>query len=98
MSRHILIKPLITEKTEKISDKQNRYTFVVDKKANKVEIRKAVEEMFNVSVVAVNTAVMPGKAKSRYTRGGVVRGVKPSFKKAIISLAEGDIIDFYGEA
>lgn len=98
MPRYILIKPLISEKTERLSTQSEKYSFVVDKKANKVEIRKAVEEMYNVNVVAVNTAVLPGKSKSRFTKAGVVKGQKPSYKKAIVQLASGESIDFFGEA
>ena len=98
MARFTLIKPLITEKSEGISDKLGRYTFVVDRKANKLQIKKAIEEMYTVNVKAVNTAVIPGKAKTRYTKTGLVRGVKPAFKKAIITLQDGDSIDFFGEA
>lgn len=95
MSRSILIKPLISEKAEELSNKRNNYTFVVDKKANKLEIRQAIEDMFKVNVIAVNTAIMPAKAKSRGTRAGYVKGRVASFKKAVITLAEGDKIDFF---
>ncbi|MBK7476060.1 MAG: 50S ribosomal protein L23 [Haliscomenobacter sp.] len=93
----ILIKPLITEKTEKMSEKLNKYCFMVHKKANKIEIKKAVEAMFNVAVESVNTLIIPAKTKSRNTKSGIVRGRKPSFKKAYVTLAEGEEIDFYGE-
>jgi large subunit ribosomal protein L23 len=98
MPRYILIKPIISEKSDKLSDKLRKYTFMVDKKANKVEIRKAIEEMYSVNVESVNTAMMPGKAKTRYSKTGVMKGRKPSFKKAVVSLAEGENIDFFGEA
>jgi large subunit ribosomal protein L23 len=98
MPRYILIKPIISEKSDKLSDKLSKYTFMVDKKANKVEIRKAIEEMYSVNVESVNTALMPGKAKTRYTKTGVMRGRKPSYKKAVVTLAEGENIDFFGEA
>ncbi|MBK6949482.1 MAG: 50S ribosomal protein L23 [Haliscomenobacter sp.] len=93
----ILIKPLITEKSEKMSEKLNKYCFMVHKKANKIEIKKAVEAMFNVAVESVNTLIIPAKTKSRNTKSGIVRGRKPSFKKAYVTLAEGEEIDFYGE-
>ncbi len=93
----VLIKPLITEKTEKMSEKLNKYCFMVHKKANKIEIKKAVEAMFNVAVESVNTLIIPAKTKSRNTKSGIVRGRKPSFKKAYVTLAEGEEIDFYGE-
>ncbi len=95
--KEILIKPLITEKSENLSEGLNQYTFVVNRKANKVEIRKAVEEMYGVSVAAVNTAIMPAKAKVRNTRSGILRGRKPAFKKAMVTLYEGEEIDFFGD-
>jgi len=97
MANTILIKPLITEKTEMISDRLNQYTFVVDKKANKVEIKKAVEEMYNVAVESVNTMIMPGKVKTRSTKSGILRGRQAAVKKAIVTLTEGEEIDFFGE-
>lgn len=97
MGKAILIKPLISEKTDALSQDLGKYTFIVDKRANKIEIRKAVEEAFNVNVSAVNTAVMPGKLKVKFTRAGVQRGRKSSFKKAIVTLAKGEEIDFYGD-
>jgi len=80
-----------------ISEKENKACFVVHRRANKIEIKNAVEKAYNVSVVSVNTAVMPGKSKSRNTKSGVVRGSSSSFKKAIVKLAEGDVLDLYGE-
>jgi len=97
MAKNVLVKPLITEKTETVSEKENRYSFVVDKRANKIEIKDAVEKMYGVAVVAVNTAIMPAKTKSRNTKSGVIKGKKSSYKKAVVRLAEGDIIDFYGD-
>ncbi len=97
MAKNILIKPLVTEKTELLSQDSGKYTFVVNKKANKVEIKKAVEKLYDVTVDAVNTLTTAGKTKMRYTKTGLQRGKKSSFKKAIVTLAEGDTIDFYGE-
>ncbi len=97
MANTILIRPLITEKTELLSDRRNQYTFVVHKSANKVEIKKAVEEMYNVAVESVNTLIMPGKVKTRSTKSGVLKGRQPAIKKAIITLTEGEEIDFFGE-
>lgn len=91
----ILKKPIITEKMTGQGEKLNRYGFIVDKKANKLQIRKAVEEMYDVTVASVNTIVYGGKEKSRYTKTGMITGKTNSFKKAIITLAEGDTIDFY---
>jgi large subunit ribosomal protein L23 len=91
----ILIKPLVTEKSEKLSEKLNKYSFMVHKKANKIEIKKAVESMFNVSVESVNTMIVPAKTKSRNTKSGVIRGRKPAYKKAYVTLSAGEEIDFY---
>jgi len=93
----ILIKPIISEKSETLTDKMNQYTFVVAKSANKVEIRKAVEKMYGVTVDSVNTLRTPGKAKSRNTKSGVVKGKVSSYKKAIIKLSEGEEINFFGD-
>ena len=96
MVKQILIKPVITEKSTKMSDKNNVYTFIVAKSANKIEVRKAVEDMFNVSVANVNTAVMPGKPKSRSTKTTIVRGTKSSYKKAFVTLTPGETINIFG--
>lgn len=95
--KNILLKPLITEKTENIAEDGDKYTFVVDRKANKVEVRKAVEEMYNVSVESVNTMIVPGKSKVRNTRSGIQRGRKSAYKKAIVKLSPGEEIDFFGD-
>ena len=91
----ILIKPLITEKITAQAETLNRYGFVVDKAANKLQIKTAVEEMYNVEVDGVNTMNFAGKPRSRHSRGGVITGKTSSYKKAIVTLAEGDTIDFY---
>lgn len=91
----IIIKPVLTEKMTKLTDTQNKVAFLVAKDANKIEIKNAVEAMYGVKVVAVNTQRYQGMVKSRYTRAGVVSGRTPSFKKAIVTLAEGDKIDFF---
>ena len=93
---NILIKPVITEKMTDESEKYNRFGFIVDRRANKLEIKDAVEKMYGVSVEKVRTMVYPGKAKSRNTKGGVIRGRTNSYKKAIVDVAEGESIDFYG--
>ena len=95
MAHQVLIKPIISEKAERLSETLGQYSFVVDRKANKIEIRKAVEDMYNVSVKAVNTMVMPGKAKTRFTRGGVQTGRQAPYKKAIVTLTAGEEIDFF---
>ncbi len=96
MSRNILIRTVITAKSDKLMGKKV-YTFVVDKKANKLEVTRAIESMFNVSVDSVNTAVIPGKSKTRSTKSGMVKGMKPAYKKAFITLQEGEKIDIFGE-
>lgn len=93
----ILKKPLITEKASALSDKAGKYTFLVDKKANKVEIKKAVEKMYGVNVEVVNTAIIASKPKNRNTKSRIVSGRKPSYKKAIVKVAAGETIDFYNE-
>lgn len=90
-----IIKPLVTEKMTAITEKQNKFGFIVRPEANKLEIKKEVETLYNVTVVAVNTMVYAGKSVSRYTKGGLVKGRKNSFKKAIVTLKEGETIDFY---
>ena len=91
----ILIRPLITEKMTADTEKNNRYGFIVSDAANKIEIRKAVEEAYGVKVTGVRTLNIDGKKKSRYTKTGIIAGRTPSYKKAIVQLADGDIIDFY---
>lgn len=95
--KEILIQPLITEKAERLSSTLNKYSFIVHRRANKVEIKKAVEAFYGVTVEAVNTLVVPGKTKSRSTRTGVVRGRVSAYKKAIVTLADGENIDFFAE-
>jgi large subunit ribosomal protein L23 len=91
----ILVKPVITEKMTGLGEKLNRYGFIVHKKANKIQIKKAVEDFYGVDVVAVNTMNYSGKEKSRFTKAGVIAGRTNAFKKAIVTLAEGETIDFY---
>lgn len=91
----VLIKPILTEKANGQQEKLKRYAFKVSRKANKLEIKKAVEDFYGVSVVDVNTLVVPGKNKTKFTKAGFVKGVKPAYKKALITLAEGDAIDLY---
>jgi large subunit ribosomal protein L23 len=96
MAKQILIKPLITEKATRLADKRNTYSFVVNRDANKIEIKAAVEGMFNVTVDNVNTAILPGKPKSRSTKTAIVRGTKSSYKKAFVTLPPGETIDLFG--
>jgi large subunit ribosomal protein L23 len=91
----ILIKPIVTEKMTGQAESLKRYGFVVDRKANKIQIKNAVEEMYGVNVVSVNTMIYAGKKKSRFTRTGVIAGRTNAVKKAIITLADGETIDFY---
>ena len=95
MATNILIKPIITEKMTKQGEKMNRYGFYVNKKANKLEIKNAVEKMYGVTVESVRTLVNPGKFKSRYSKSGFLTGKTSPKKKAIVTLAKNDKIDFY---
>jgi len=92
---NILIKPIVTEKMTRQTEDYNRYGFLVEKRANKIQIRKAVEEIYGVTVESVNTMRYGGKKKSRFTKSGILSGRADSYKKAIITLVEGDQIDFY---
>jgi large subunit ribosomal protein L23 len=97
MAKDIIIKPIISEKAEKLSGKLNQYTFLVDKGANKLEIAKAFGAMFpDVTIQSVNTAIKPGKIKVRNTKSGVLKGRVSATKRAIISLADGDTLDIFG--
>ena len=91
----ILLKPIVTEKMTDQGEKYNRYGFIVAKDANKLQIKRAVEEMYGVTVESVKTMIYNGKKKMRYTKSGVMTGRTPVYKKAIITVAEGDTIDFY---
>lgn len=91
----VLIKPILTEKANGQQDKLRRYAFRVSGNANKLEIKKAVEGFYGVTVTGVNTAVVPAKNKSRFTKAGVISGRKPGYKKAFITVAEGETIDLY---
>ena len=91
----IILKPIVTEKMTNLTEKLNRVGFIVDKKANKVEIKKAIEDFYSVKVTDVNTISYAGKTKSRYTKAGFIKGRTNAFKKAVVTLAEGEKIDFY---
>ena len=113
-----IIKPLVTEKMTKITDKSSvdktftpkagknkgqeitkvatpKYGFIVKPEANKIEIKKEVENLYHVTVINVNTVRYAGKRSSRYTKAGLIKGQKDAYKKAIVTLKEGDSIDFY---
>jgi large subunit ribosomal protein L23 len=92
----VIIKPLVTEKMTAMTEKMpNRFGFIVRPDANKLEIKHEVEALYNVKVVDVNTMKYQGKSKSRYTRSGLLKGRTNAFKKAIVTLKDGDTIDFY---
>ena len=91
----IIFKPIVTEKMTDQGEKLNRYGFIVDRKANKLQIKAAVEQMYNVTVEDVNTVNYNGKRRSRYTKAGLLRGRSNHFKKAYVTLAGDDKIDFY---
>lgn len=97
MAKQILIKPVITEKADALAEDQNKYTFVVNKVANKIEIKKAVEDLYNVEVAKVNTMIMPSKSKNRNTKTSIIHGRVSGYKKAVITLAEGETINFFGD-
>ena len=89
------IKPIVSEKATRLTDKLNRYTFRVSPEANKHQIKDMVEKLYGVKVVNVNTAVVRGKNKSRWTKSGLLRGKTAAYKKAFITVGEGQTIDFY---
>ena len=91
-----LIKPNVSEKSNRLSEKKNTYAFRVGRKANKLEIKQAVESFYNVKVEDVHTMVVPRKAKNRMTKAGYIQGSKPAYKKAYVTVADGETIDFYG--
>lgn len=91
----IIKRPLLTEKATKLQI-HNQYVFEVDKKANKIQIKKAIEELFEVNVRSVRTAQIKGKRKFRYTRKGIMRGKTRDYKKAYVTLNEGETIDLVG--
>ena len=91
----ILKKPILTEKASALTEKLNRFSFKVDHRANKLQIKSAIEQMYGVSIVAVNTMVVSGKSKNRQTKAGLVTGRTPKYKKAIVTMKEGEVIDFY---
>ncbi|BBE17028.1 LSU ribosomal protein L23p [Aquipluma nitroreducens] len=91
----ILIKPIVTEKITGQAESLNRYGFIVNRNANKLQIKKAIEGLYNVSVTSVNTLIHGGKRKSRFTKAGVISGSTGMSKKAIVTIAKGESIDFY---
>lgn len=97
MAKNIIIKPIISEKADRLTENLNQYSFIVNKKANKIEIKKAIEELYSVNVDSVNTIIMPAKARNRNTRSGLLKGRVSAFKKAIITLSKGEEIDLFGD-
>jgi len=91
----ILIRPVVTEKMTGMAEKASRYGFVVNRKANKIQVKQAVESMYGVSVASVNTMVIPGKKRSRNTKSKFIVGRTSAYKKAIVTLADGNSIDFF---
>jgi large subunit ribosomal protein L23 len=92
---NIQIIPVVTEKANSISEKGNRYTFKVSPDANKFQIKDAIEKLYDVNVIDVSTMNYGGKNKQRYTKSGIIKGKTVAFKKAIVTVAEGQTIDFY---
>ena len=91
----ILKKPILTEKASALTEKSNRFTFNVDHRANKLQIKSAIEKMYGVNILAINTMVVYGKTKSRNTKAGLVTGRSAKYKKAIVTLRDGETIDYY---
>ncbi len=91
----ILIRPVVTEKMTAQAEKFGRYGFIVNKTANKIDIKKAVETMYGVTVQDVNTATYRGKTRMRNTKSGAIEGRTKTYKKAVVTLAKGDAIDFF---
>jgi len=91
----IIIKPILTEKSSALTEKQNRFVFEVARKANKIEIKKAIEKTYGVTVKAVNTMISTGKSKVRATKSSYTVGRTSAFKKAVITVADGEVIDLY---
>ncbi len=91
----VILKPIITEKMTQMGEKLNRYGFMVDKGANKLQIKKAIKDVYGVEVSEVNTMNFQGKKKTKYSKSGFIAGRSSAYKKAIITLAKGETIDFY---
>jgi len=97
METQVLVRPAITEKSEMLAEKENKFTFIVDKRSTKGQIKNAIQDMYNVTVLNVNTNIIPAKKKLKSTKAGYVMGGKPAYKKAVVTVADGDTIDYYGE-
>lgn len=90
-----IVKPVVTEKVNTLTEKLNQYCFIVNPKANKFQVKAEVEARYNVTVTSVSTSNYAGKNKSRYTKTGLLRGKTAAFKKAFVTLKAGDTIDFF---
>lgn len=95
MKIDILYKPVVTEKYTKLGKKHNQFAFIVNRDANKLQIKQAVQEMYEVEVIDVRTMQYTGKNRSRFTKTGIIKGRTKAFKKAVVTLKEGETIDFY---
>ncbi|TDM00296.1 MAG: 50S ribosomal protein L23 [Flavobacteriaceae bacterium] len=92
----ILIRPLITEKATNLSEVQNRFTFLVNPSANKIEIKKAIEQTYGVTIKEVRTMISRPKVKTKFTKNGLQVGKTNKLKKAIVEVENGQVIDLYG--
>lgn len=90
-----IIRPLVTEKMNNLAEKEHKYGFIVNPVSNKIEIKSEIEKIYGVKVVGISTMRYAGKTKTRNTRSGIIKGRKNAYKKAIVTLKEGDVIDFY---
>jgi len=91
----VIKRPLITEKYSALAEKENKYGFIVDKKASKEQIRSEVEKLYNVEIIAINTMIYGGRSKTRYTKKNIISGRTNAFKKAVVTVKDGQNIDFY---
>jgi len=97
-NRNILIRPIFTEKIARLQESENKYSFEVARNANKIEIRKAIEKKFEVKVKNIQTMIMPGKTRQQMTRRGRFYGKRPDWKKAVVTLVEGDKLELFENA
>lgn len=91
----IIIKPIITEKANQLSENSNVYCFRVQVDANKIQIKKAIEDAYGVTVEKVNTVIMPARRVVKYTKAGIIKGKKPKYKKAFVQVRSGEVINIY---
>jgi len=94
----VLKRPILTEKMLKLQEQKHKYAFEIDKNSNKIEVKKAVQDKFDVTVEEVNISIVKGKSKNLNTRRGLTRGKRPDWKKAIVTLRKGDSINFFENA